>query len=525
MRIEYEWKTALGATISTTYGGVYTLSSTAWTTVDEFAISPSSDATSVVIKAVSYNVVGRVYVNWPVSSYLAFDAMYWGAEKAPYYFDGNTTGAVWTGTSGLSTSRLTISVPVDEGYDATLGYAIRYYLGLCGIPADNVVIDSSIDRVRVSLQGWTGSVWNYFKMLCTAYNIEAVVKGDKVYIQPPSTNFLSLEAGAVLSRSTEMGTKSPTIDIANYNTSYTVNSPVYTSTSDFSVDLGEATTRRVSVEHWLKSVGQPIPVAGTPSDVPASGYYLVTDANNLIVDPSWWTRGGGNVTVTVGDWHDVTIRVAAPLEEAPYTAPFKIAATLASGGPGMVLTGAGVFVDKQIIPLYTGAPDSGDTARLVDNIFVGNLAMAKDRGMHAAQQEGGPTTSVRGKVAYLPDAGGDEFGGIAGTRIYYDGAYYRIRSANLSPGSISIDSADSATTFTDLVAAFSIVFDEFNVTYSGNTFTTFNAIFPTQTFTQFNGTTPTPTFADINAIYATASFNDHSIYPLLTEAPSAATRF
>lgn len=521
VRVTYDWYN--GPTfISTTIGLTYVLGATGWADVTEFQMPPTG-ATTVVVKATSFNsgLAGYTYVNWPASSYLAFDALYVGAEDIPY-FDGGFPNASWSGAAGLSASTLTLTTEIDEGYDATLGYAIRYYLALCGLSSDDVVIDPGIDVTRVSLVGWTGVVWNYFKMLCSAYNIEAVVKGSKIYVQRPNKVSLALESGMEFSRVAMKPGNSASIDVVNNNTSYVLNGDVFSATNDISIDSGSSSLVKDTTEHWIKSVNQPVHLTAVPVSPPSSGYYVVYDSAGLVVDPAWWARNGGRVIVTVSNWHDIEILVAAP-SATTYTAPFKISAKSSTGLPGLLATGTGVFVEKTSVPLFTGASDDGDAAPTVDNPFIGSRAAAVDRGMHAAQRAGGSAPTISGEISYIPGANGDEFGSIAGMRILYDGAYYRIRSATITPSSIDIHSADSATTFDDLVALFSIVFDEFNVTYAGQTFSDFNTTFTGQTFDQFNGTTPTPTFDDLNAIYVGADFNTHTIYPLLGESPIAAS--
>lgn len=506
VRISYVWKDNAGATISTQIGGVYTLGGAAWQDVNENVVSPPGTA-SVVIQALSYSGV-----NWPTSSYLMFDALALLTSPGAY-FDGSSANSAWSGTAHASTSSKTILSTVDYGYDATLGYAIRYYLSLCDISPADVVVESAIDGIRVAFPGWEGNVWTHFKALCAAYNIEAIVRDDKVVVSRPHTREIKFENEDSLSRNIDTANNNATIEVKNYNTRYLTGSVIYDNDDSRSVDAGEVIQTTFKVDHWLSSVNNPIPLTAVVANIPASGYYTVTDAAGLTVNPQWWTDNGGKIETAVDDWHNVTMQITAPTVTTAYTAPYKIGGI----GSALVLTGAGIFLNPESVILYTGSP-TGDNeqAPTIDNIFIASKDMAVDRGMHAAQRSGGPVITVSGVMSYLPDSKGQEFGYVSGTRFQYDFAYYRIRDARITSQSIEFN-AESATTFGDLTAAHSITFDEFNITYAGYTFATFNTAFTGYSFDEFNGSTPVPTFDDFDKLYAGATFNDYAVTPLITK--------
>jgi hypothetical protein len=80
--------------------------------------------------------------------------------------------------------RLTVKRDV-KPFVGTLGAALTYWAGLCGVPAGAVEVEDGLDAQQVRLVGFSDSVWLRIKMLCAATGLEVVVRDDSIVVRRP----------------------------------------------------------------------------------------------------------------------------------------------------------------------------------------------------------------------------------------------------------------------------------------------------------------------------------------------------
>lgn len=532
IRLAILWLDSVGGTVGS--GAIWPGPSTivgsgSWTRVSAALLAPVG-AASVRVHVYNYNdgLAGNGFSQWLAGDYLLVDAMQitqgidlWN------YFDGSSSGATWTGTAHASRSQQVQSIARNTGYNATIGSAFRYYCGLVGIPSTGIVVDGIFDTIPVAYPGWTGNVWDYIKQLCSAVGAEVVMQNDLVVFRQPRRHVVPIDSSMRFTQSVSQQTSATSIDIVNQNNKWLGAGIAFTATSVYKVESGESTQIEVKTTASLATVNSPICVASIAPRpyLGGSGQYVITDANNLTVDPVWWRARGGNVTVSLGstDPQALIMIIQGAVEDATYKAPFRLI-EIVSGvdTPSLYVTGEGVFSDPVTINIPTGAASSAtskQTAATINNIFISDASQAMDRGVLSAQQAAGPLVTISGSIAYDPAANGQEFGVVVGSRIRVYNGIYRITSATYTPSSITI-SAVLDMTFDDLVDLFAVTFDEFNATYAGLTFNQFNALWlSTVTFDAFNAQTSAPTFDSFNTLFADMTFDDYAVFPYTKEAP------
>lgn len=279
----------------------------------------------------------------------------------------------------------------------------------------------------------------------------------------------------------------------------------------------------------LTSVEQPTVVSYvTPEDF-SDSVYTVMDSENKMIEPWRWSKGGGRIIATLEkDAEAIKLTVIGARGVA--NGPFRIACkTPGLDDPynSLRLVGAGTFYNKKKLTLYTG--NKVDVAPTVvgvtvDNPFINTKSDAMIMGSWTVAKYTGPSQSVSvtsmgvnrfgardsyryptikdfntdyanktfkqfntewaGKtikefnavqVAKVSnDFDNQTFGNLGGARIFYDFAWYRIRTGTTTPGGVNY-TMELDTTVKD-----------FNTNYSGLTFAEFNTLFAGQKIADFN---------------------------------------
>jgi len=372
----------------------------------------------------------------------------------------------------------------------------------------------------VSYPRWEGNVWDHLKKLCTAVGGELNMVGEFVVFREPRQRTIPIENRDGIVRTVDAQATALNVEIYNYNSRWLSDAVAYTATSAYTIAAGEGQEFYVPTTASLGSVNSPRAVAEMTDDYSSgTGQYVVIDSNSNVVAPNLWDAAGGVVVAQLDPTHPGEIKVTmyAPYSVSTYEAPFRIAR--ADGTAALAITGSGVFINKELVRIPTGATitqTSTDVAATVDNVFLSNAGQTADRGILSAMRAGGPSVSVTGEIGYDPISTGQEFGNVVGSRISFDFAMYRITSATYRSGGISF-TADADTIFGDVTAAYSMTFGEFNAANDGLTFTAFNALWPGATFDSFASATNEVTFDNLNAIYEGLTFNDYAIFPLMTQ--------
>jgi len=311
-------------------------------------------------------------------------------------------------------------------------------------------------------------------------------------------------------------------------------------TSVFQIDANEVLVMEIPLGPSIGSTGagssvisvqQPTMVDYVTPEHRTSSVYSVVDNEGVPVPASQWVRGGGTISVKVlpdTETIEVTIVGASGVDGAPFR--------IASRTPGnddyynsLRITGSGSFFDKKMLTLYTGhTVDEAPTivGTTVDNMFINDISVALNVGSWTLARYTGPEQRVRvssmginrkdepdsyryptfgefnieyagknfgmfntqwaGKtMAQFNDAqflkvskdfDNQAFGNIAGARIFYDHAWYRILTGTTTANTISYEMEIDTTV------------KDFNTQYAGMTMGQFNARFAGQAIADFNYT-------------------------------------
>lgn len=335
-------------------------------------------------------------------------------------------------------------------------------------------------------------------------------------------------------------------------------------TQVYQVDLGETLDVTVPVSASLLTVNQPTCVSYVDRNSKISSYSVI-GADGLPIPPTQWLQNGGSVTVSVGDdYRSLNIKiVGARTTQAPYR--IAVASSASDAYSSLRITGTGTFFDQKTLTIPTGA-SALDTAQIVgvtvDNPLISTIGEAYTLGVRAASKWAGseqtisfttvginradvsggtryPTfdefnNGLNGRVTnwtgktfaqfntewsgktfdqfntyYLDlvrnDFANQAFGNVAGARVKFRDAWYRIDSADIGPTQVSY-TASIDTMFTDFQTNWGVT--QLEAT-NGNLGTT---TFP-------DGTPIVPktsayTFNDFNTMMVGRSFNDFASTPL-----------
>lgn len=381
--------------------------------------------------------------------------------------------------------------------------ALNYYCGLVGItPVISSALQAELSAVPVNFIGWTGNVWDYLKMLCSAKSasttsnvgIEMYVSSDELHFRKAKTTILSKNDLGITdsSLSVDVFDAAKQIEVYNYNTSYGTNKVVYEESNyaegadpetafkasiidSMQVEAGETLKKVFKIDATLETVNQPVCVATITRTPPApyagtTGEYVIVGTDDLPISPTQWTEMGGSVTValtTVPGEIEITI-VAPPITQLEKDngngyaiAPYKIGVESSGEAdyPAFWITGTGVFFNKKNQVFLTGASDAltpKDNATTVDNPFITNAFDASCRGVAAAQLACGPTIVLsQGCSNGLP------FGTTIGSMQNLADNSYRINSISYTESGANITSTVATT------------IAEFNAAWSDDTFANF----------------------------------------------------
>jgi len=337
--------------------------------------------------------------------------------------------------TSLAAPRDTIWGKVTLARPAGAGVIWDYLALITSAPVGNSYTGFTASYVPVSKLAWnvvalsytgpfppyTGSGWEYLKMLCAAFTITAAVSGDTITftdlyngLTPGASQFLQVEdtIGGVGS-SIETSGMARYVDI-NYGVTTMVNSinnlTLYESFIDdgdrsFSINPGEEVFAEVTVPGWVTSARQVT--------------YSITDDEGFAV-----SNFGGIVQASPsGDGSRLALYInggGARTVGAP--TPWRIS--------NIRVYGEGMRIAPRSIRICTGASESTITQEsggTVDNPFLTKDSAAWDRGNWAAQQAGGVRAGI--SFAVRTDI---ENPYPVGSLIRYGNAGYRVMSVSLT---------------------------------------------------------------------------------------------
>lgn len=371
-------------------------------------------------------------------------------------------------------------------YSGTLGGALFRLGNLVGL---NFVATSG-GSTPVLCPGFEGNLWVYLKHFLAMYGYEPVANTDRTY----EVFFRPVRSGGTLTghvtdttRSLGEANLAKFVEVNYYNNKPVTNGQVYplagieeVPEQIFTVEAGRTTEVDIQVSAWLSAVNQAYPVDfvdATTDWSGTNGRYSITAADGAPVPAAAWVGEGGRLSLELTDDPSVVrMRLVGPRVSgwSESIGPFSVAATGVGGVMFSTLriTGTGVSFFQESLRIATGAGGplvSEDVGVTVDNPFIATKSQAYNLGIRTAQAYAGAQYTLDNTYGPHDGVTYDQ----PGKRIDGDRVKFRVRSASISQGGVSV-SADADTTFAD-----------FNSVYNGKTFADFNAANTGMTFGQW----------------------------------------
>jgi hypothetical protein len=470
--------------------------------------------------------------------YLSDFGIFDGELPSDYQGLTNGRGTYHGNVSAINMSGTNLSISVDGvlfrmnaektaqphfGNGATVKTAFIYYCSLADIAVNPDDVDDHFST-PIAYPGWKGNLWEYMKMFCVANKADILVGPEgNIMLKPIGMTEIFVDEASGISRTiTALGT-SRTVELYDYDCSWEDDTVIFAANTSYQVNMGERIKELVDIKNStttdkiIKPVCvqaiQPIPFEGGVGKSP----YVVIDNLNIPVSPDWWNDNGGKITVKVSEDNPMQLEliIQAPNQKnSAYTEPFRIAEYDTEPRPALYICGEGVKVTRTFRKVDTGADRTfiaKDSKATIDNPFISDASFHL---LQAAAYATGPTVDLSLTLPFTQLE--NEFTELPGARFFYDNGYYRVKTATINGGSVSIN-ARVDTRFDDIISIYSVNFDTFTET-SGfeptDTFTTFNTQYSGQVFNQFNDDYPARTFAQLEQYYTDMTFNEMTINPL-----------
>ena len=417
-----------------------------------------------------------------------------------------TNGHVVSVSGSTIADRLNSEVfaPAHGGSGYTLLSAIDDYCKLVGISIldGNLLfeddLDEELDLIPVNFIEWSGNLWQHIKMLCSAapIDIEAYTLEGSLVFRKAKNRPATYDKRDLIAQGVQVSTfdAAKTINITNYNTRYGVDEIVHDVSIDRSllsfatqsasitealqVDAGQTLVRRFTIDASLEEVNQPeavdailpLPYTG------GQGQYAIAGSDGILIKSDQWEAQGGSLTVSkTENPNEIEIKIVAPpVPSIPHVdavtaadagfSPYRIGVEIADGQeyPAIYITGTGVFYNKTVHELPTGASDTYTTepaATTIDNPFITNIDAVYSRGIYAAQSTCGPNVTLSETV--------DDnlvFGETPGSMRTVGSARYRIESVQYTQDSTTV-TATAMSSFADFEAKWDgLTFEDFTNT-------------------------------------------------------------
>jgi hypothetical protein len=411
-----------------------------------------------------------------------------------------------TGTSRLN---LINTEGIVEPVVTTIPQYIRFILGSASITTD-IIIDPSVPRDTITAPGFEGNLWVLLKQFAAVYQLDVSLIRNTVYVRTMRDREIDVES--IVEENLDLGeeTLSQKFQVAYYNYQNLSNVLAYPfggwspEVEVYSVEAGETITFDIPVNAFLDSVKQPI-VQNTVAReyLGPDSVYSAIGSDSLPVSAAFWNSFGGRMSFELTDLGR-NIRVTLRGPDFPELSPYSIA--LSDGATEystLRIVGSGVFFDRQTLTVPTGLTSvetPQEFGQEIDNVFVDSREQALEVAVKARRKYSLPrqTFQTSGRrlqsgtndtVLFFPtfdafdaklpspfvfneldesyetsnfddfDASeaqpvGQAFGTIAGSRLKFKDAYYRVRTTQVSESGASV-SAEYDTLFSDFNEVFS----------------------------------------------------------------------
>ena len=468
--------------------------------------------------------------------------------------DLNTMG----GRSRLALLNVDRVIPPRSG---TIGSVINAALGDVGITSD-IIIDTQLSPDIINAPGFEGDVWVYVKELCSAHEVEVTVIREYIIVRPARQRLI--DSTNILERNWQVQDieLAQTFDVAYYNYSPESNFLVYPKggwTPDvqvYQVEANETITFEIPIEFFLTSINQPIVQDTVAKDYAGPGsFYSASGNDNLPVSAAFWTDFGGDMSFAIkGPGNVIEVTLTGPNYEplSPYSISISDGSTSYST---LRITGTGMNYERMLYTEKTGLKPAEaplEKGQEIDNVAIDTLGDAKRFALFARRLYSLPrqtySTSARtfdrleGSIPTIFYPTFDEFndslpagytftsfnneysgvtfeefttelgntvpqgfGEVAGSRIQLEDAMYRVRSVNITPDVVSIET-EYDTLFSDLNPIYgAALWEDLPPDWGGMADAWEDAItfdFPQRTFTDFN------------TIFSGVNFKDFALLPL-----------
>lgn len=213
-------------------------------------------------------------------------------------------------------------------------------------------------------------------------------------------------------------------------------------TGALSVNAGERTEATIRFGAEVSYVNQPtmvrrIPFKDGSPDLTAmrNGLYVVVGKDNKPIMPAQWKDMGGGLTVRLNDdRRSATVILSGMNYE--HLSPYRVCESDGKvDHPALYLIGGyGSYVDVETLSLATGAKGTDDVTT-IDNPAIDTTAKGWAAAQAAAQARVGSTLTLQWKGS---PPSGRVLGSLPGARFRYRGHWWRIDSATIEEGSVSL---------------------------------------------------------------------------------------
>jgi hypothetical protein len=363
--------------------------------------------------------------------------------------DGNVTADALTRLSALVGDRTALP------HIGTVESALLYYFGLCDVTT-GIVIDETIGAVEVTLPGWYANVWDQVKKLGVAYGFETIPVGTDITVRPLRTITADRVRESAFAWSLDGSQLAQTVEAWFYPVAEIADALIVGNEQSIvsNVDAGEVLEFDIQLDASLSSIEQPIAVDAVEYGEASVSVYSVLDQFDEPVPAAVWEAQGGRVLVEISE-DTRSLRVTVIGSQNGSRAPYRIAGINSAreefSSLRVIGTGVSLVREKYTLPACTDERATSIVGAEDDNEFLTSWGHAHMVMLGTVRRHGTPSRRISGSAWHVlssTDFDGQAYGNVAGARVFEDLNVYRIRSATITPGSVSYE-AEVDTTFGD----------------------------------------------------------------------------
>ena len=408
------------------------------------------------------------------------------SEKGAWSVAGRISNVEWGGLGGVtldaetSMQRLNVTVALAPSYTLSEAAAMDLALAKAGFTS------SGLATTGVSVfPGWSGTLLDYVKHFCNAYNVEYYITGsnpDTLFFRPLRSNTLSASRNLVDPRfGVADQDLAQNIEVVRYTYVYPPDGASFIEFTPaaedgdepqiITVDAGATVVTDIKLDAWVLDVNQPVAADNVgPEARTDAGAYQVLGSDGLPVTAATWVDQGGVVSVaTTDDPTVIRVSVTAPAKDAltgsdgdTRPSPYSLSvATDETSYSSLHITGRGVRFTTETLVVATGVAAGlsyEEVGATIENPFVASNAVAWDVGARGAQYFAGANLSVT-----LSVTADEPFEDILGAGYAGDVNNFRVDGVTYGDGLFTVTGSGLTT------------IDDFDSIWLGATFADFDA--------------------------------------------------